>query len=124
MVNKKKWIKLKRSLETTPMMAVNKKWPALTPIWNTSPIISYEATRKTNQAVDGVNCLFQNIVKNRIDPYGCKILLLEENIKQCSGKTTEANFNVNLIDLGSDPESVSNEVDDASLANTIFQALA
>lgn len=93
-------------------------------IWNTSPIISYEATRKTNQAVDGVNCLFQTVVKNRIDPYGCKILLLDENIKQCSGKTTEANFNVNLIDLGSDPESVSNEVDDESLANNIFQALA
>ncbi|KZR97128.1 Uncharacterized protein APZ42_008170, partial [Daphnia magna] len=65
--------------------------------------------KENQQAVDGVNCLFQTVVKNRIDPYGCKILLLEENIKQCSG---------------SDPESVSNEVDDDSLANTIFQALA
>ncbi|XP_045022910.1 ATP-dependent DNA helicase PIF1-like [Daphnia magna] len=52
-------------------------------IRNASLIISDEATMKTNHALDAINHLFQTVMKNRVDPYGGKVLLLGGDFRQC-----------------------------------------
>ncbi|XP_045031637.1 ATP-dependent DNA helicase pif1-like [Daphnia magna] len=51
-------------------------------IRNASLIISDEATMKTNHALDAINHLFQTVMKNRVDPYGGKVLLLGGDFRQ------------------------------------------
>ncbi|XP_032787890.2 uncharacterized protein LOC116925321 [Daphnia magna] len=38
---------------------------------------------KTNHALDAINHLFQTLMKNRVDPYGGKVLLLGGDFRQC-----------------------------------------
>jgi hypothetical protein len=38
---------------------------------------------KTNHALDAINHLFQTVMKNRVDPYGGKVLLLGGDFRQC-----------------------------------------
>ncbi|KZS08018.1 Uncharacterized protein APZ42_028147 [Daphnia magna] len=52
-------------------------------IRNASLIISDEASMKTNHALDTINHLFQTVMKNRVDPYGGKVLLLGGDFRQC-----------------------------------------
>ncbi|XP_045036690.1 ATP-dependent DNA helicase pif1-like [Daphnia magna] len=52
-------------------------------IRNASLIISDEATMKTNHALDAINHLFQTVMKNLVDPYGGKVLLLGGDFRQC-----------------------------------------
>ncbi|XP_059352797.1 uncharacterized protein LOC130702739 [Daphnia carinata] len=52
-------------------------------IRNASLIISDEATMKTSHALDAINHLFQTVTKNRVDPYGGKVLLLGGDFRQC-----------------------------------------
>ncbi|XP_045035977.1 ATP-dependent DNA helicase PIF1-like [Daphnia magna] len=52
-------------------------------IRNASLIISDEATMKTNHALDAINHLFQTVMKNRVDPYGGKVLFLGGDFRQC-----------------------------------------
>ncbi|KZS19466.1 ATP-dependent DNA helicase PIF1 [Daphnia magna] len=50
---------------------------------NASLIISDEATMKTNHALDAINHLFQTVIKNRVNPFGGKVLLLGGDLRQC-----------------------------------------
>ncbi|XP_045033918.1 ATP-dependent DNA helicase pif1-like [Daphnia magna] len=52
-------------------------------IRNACLIISDEATMKTNHALDAINHLFQTVMKNRVEPYGGKVLLLGGDFRQC-----------------------------------------
>ncbi|XP_045029055.1 ATP-dependent DNA helicase PIF1-like [Daphnia magna] len=52
-------------------------------IRNANLIISDEAPMKTNHALNTINHLFQTVMKNRVDPYGGKVLLLGGDFIQC-----------------------------------------
>ncbi|XP_045031967.1 ATP-dependent DNA helicase pif1-like [Daphnia magna] len=52
-------------------------------IRNASLINSDEASMKTNHALDTINHLLQTVMKNRVDPYGGKVLLLGGDFRQC-----------------------------------------
>lgn len=52
-------------------------------IRNASLIISDEATMKTNQAFNVIIPVLHTFMKNRVDPYRGKVLLLSEDFRQC-----------------------------------------
>ncbi|KZR98379.1 Uncharacterized protein APZ42_006229 [Daphnia magna] len=67
-------------------------------IRNASLIISDEATMKTNHALNAINHLFQTVMKNHVDPYGGKVLLIGGDFRQCLPVVRHGN-RVKIIEL-------------------------